>query len=310
MDKAEQKISIVVPIFNVEKYLKRCVDSLMTQTYENIEIILVDDGSKDSSGKIADDLSKEDDRITVFHKENGGLSDARNYGLMVSTGEYILYVDSDDYIERDSCEKLVAKMQPDVDFVAGCYKEIKGNKIEEKRHSNIVEGIKYTAKDFTVLSIENNEWYAPAWLNLYRKDFLINNQLFYKKGRLFEDHQMLPRLFLAANTIVYVDYPFYDYIIRENSIMTSKDTERKTKMSFLNYNEWMELFESVEDEQYQRKLYGIAVRYYLTSCRSLQVTGWHLKKMNFRFALKYALDVKEKIKVLIFNFFPRLFLQM
>lgn len=310
MDKVEGKISIIVPIFNVEKYLKRCVESLMAQTYKNIEIVLVDDGSKDSSGKIADEFSKVDERIMSFHKENGGLSDARNYGLTVSTGEYILYVDSDDYIEKDSCEKLVAKMQADVDFVVGGYKEIKGGKITEKRHSNIIEGIKYKARDFTLLSIKNNEWYAPAWLNLYRRNFLINNQLFYKKGRLFEDHQMLPRLFLAANTIVYVDYPFYDYVIRENSIMTSGDREKKIKMSFLNYNEWMDLFESVEDEQYRRNLYGIAVRFYLTSCRSLQVTGWNLKKMNFRFALKYALDGREKIKVLIFNFFPSFFLQM
>ena len=310
MENVEGKISIIVPIYNVEKYLKRCVKSLILQTYKNIEILLVDDGSKDSSGSMADEFSKMDKRIRTLHKENGGLSDARNYGLIASTGEYILYVDSDDYIEKDACEKLIAKMHSDVDFVAGGYKEIKGEIITEKRHSNIVEGKRYTAKDFTILAIDKNEWYAPAWLNLYRKDFLLKNDLFYKEGRLFEDHQMLPRLFLAAKSIIYVDYPFYNYIIRDNSIMTSGNIMKKMEMSFLNYNEWMKLFELVIDKQYQRKLYGIAVRYYLTSCRSLQVTGWNIQKMDFKFALKYALNSKERIKVLIFNYFPRIFLQM
>ncbi len=310
MEKFEEKISIIVPIYNVEKYLKRCVESLILQTYKNIEILLVDDGSKDSSGSIADDFSKMDKRVITLHKENGGLSDARNYGLNASTGEYILYVDSDDYIEKDSCEKLMAKMQPDVDFVAGGYKEIQDKIVTEKRHSNIVEGNKYTSREFTILSIKKNEWFAPAWLNLYRKDFLLKNALFFKKGRLFEDHQMLPRLFLAANTIVYVDYPFYNYIIRENSIMTSQNKREKAEMSLSNYKEWIELFEHVNDKQYQKMLYGIAIRYYLTSCRSLQVTGWNIQNMDFKFALRYALDIKERVKILVFNFFPRLFFRI
>ena len=94
-----EKISIIVPIYNVEKYLERCVDSLVNQTYENIEIILVDDGSPDYCPQLCDEYAKKDSRIVVIHKKNGGLSDARNYGLCKASGEYILYVDSDDYIE-------------------------------------------------------------------------------------------------------------------------------------------------------------------------------------------------------------------
>lgn len=303
------KISIIVPIYNVEQYLSRCVESLTAQTYKNVEIVLVDDGSTDSSGDIANELSKKDNRIVVYHKENGGLSDARNYGLKAATGEYILYVDSDDYIEVDACQKLVEKAQPGIDFVIGAYKEIGRDGIIERRHSDIVAGKKYEAKEFVILSIKQNEWYAPAWLNLYRRDFLLKNNLFFKKGRLFEDHQMLPRLFLAADAVIYVDYPFYNYVIRNNSIMTSGNRKKKMEMSFSNYNEWMDLFEKVQDKKYQRYLYGVLVKYYLASCRSLQISGWNVKDMHFKFALKYAIGAKDKLKVIFFALFPQLYIR-
>ena len=141
-----EKISIIVPIYNVEKYLERCVDSLVNQTYENIEIILVDDGSPDYCPQLCDEYAKKDSRIVVIHKKNGGLSDARNYGLCKASGEYILYVDSDDYIELDSCEKLVNGMANNVDMVVGAYKELRNNKVIEKRHSNLLQETKATRK--------------------------------------------------------------------------------------------------------------------------------------------------------------------
>ncbi|MBQ5852329.1 MAG: glycosyltransferase family 2 protein, partial [Lachnospiraceae bacterium] len=100
-------ISIVVPVYNVEKYLERCVDSLINQTYENIEILLIDDGSKDNSGQMCDEYANKDSRITVYHKENGGLSDARNYGMDRAKGEYIIFIDSDDYVEPNMMEFLI-----------------------------------------------------------------------------------------------------------------------------------------------------------------------------------------------------------
>lgn len=304
------KISIIVPVYNVEQYLARCVESLIAQTYKNVEIVLVDDGSTDSSGDIANELSKKDNRIIVYHKENGGLSDARNYGLKVATGEYILYVDSDDYIETDACQKLEEKMRSDVDFVIGAYREISHDGIIEKRHSNIVAGEKYEAREFVILSIKQNEWYAPAWLNLYKRDFLLKNNLFFKKGRLFEDHQMLPKLFLAADAVIYVDHPFYNYIIRNNSIMTSGNRKEKIEMSFSNYNEWMDLFQKVQDKKYQRYLYGVLVKYYLASCRTLHISGWNVKDMHFKFALKYAIGMKDKLKVIFFAIFPQLYIRI
>ena len=103
----EQKVSVIVPIYKVEPYLRRAVDSILHQTYHNLEIILVDDGSPDQCGKICDDYAKEDNRISVIHKENGGLSDARNAGLDAAGGEYIVFVDSDDFIAEDYIETLM-----------------------------------------------------------------------------------------------------------------------------------------------------------------------------------------------------------
>ena len=306
-DMKNSLISIIVPVYKVEPYLKRCIDSLIAQTYQYIEIILVDDGSPDQCPLMCDEYAKCDTRIKVIHKKNGGLSDARNAGLKMAIGEYVLYVDSDDYIERDSCERLLDGMQSDVDFVVGAIREIRGDKIYYQRHTNIIEGRKYAAKDFIIESIKKNQGYAPAVLNLYRRSFLIENGLFYKVGFCYEDTEMLPRLFLAAKKIVYIDYAFYNYLIREDSIMTSEYTSEKKRMALDNYNRWIELFNSVGDTTLQRFLYGVLIRYYVTTARKMKIIGWRIEGMDFLFSWKYALNKKEKLKVLLFNFFPQLY---
>ena len=308
MDKG--KISIVVPIYNVERYLKRCVESLRDQTYKNLEIILVDDGSPDNCPTICDTFAELDDRIRVLHKKNGGLSEARNFGLKKATGDYILYVDSDDYIEKDSCEKLINSMDSNVDVVVGSYREVRENKIIIKRHSNLSEKLQYSAKEYVIKSIKNDEWYAPAWLNLYRKSFLISNKLYYKVGYYFEDIEMLPRLFLANPRVKYVDYAFYNYIIRKNSIMTSKMTAEKIQMSIDIYNNWMRLISGVNDKQYQSYLYGILIKYYIATARQSEFSGWKVEKLNFSFAWKYSLNNKEKIKIVLFNCFPKQYIKL
>ena len=151
----EEKVSIVVPVYNVEKYLKRCVESLLNQTYSNIEIILVDDGSSDHCPVLCDNYAKKDDRVIVIHKKNGGLSDARNCGLLKASGEYILYVDSDDYIERDSCEKLIVGMIENVDVVVGAYNELRSNKIIEKRHSRRLRQPRVAPRQCFALSVSH-----------------------------------------------------------------------------------------------------------------------------------------------------------
>ena len=299
-------ISIIVPIYKVEDTLDKCVKSLMQQTYKDIEIILVDDGSPDRCPEICDKYAKLDNRIKVIHKENGGLSDARNTGLKAASGYYIMYVDSDDYLETDACKRLLDNMQPDVDFVVGAIRQVRGQKIIYQRHTNLISEKKYSSKFFVIKSIQKNEWFAPAVLNLYKRNFLLSNQLFFKIGYYYEDMEILLRLYLSAKNIVYVDYPFYNYIIRENSIMTSNITEKKRKMAIAIYSEWMRIILDIQDEEYQKYLFGILSKYYITSARHLVILGWKVDKLDFNFAWKYALGWRERLNILLFNFFPKI----
>ena len=310
MNAKKPKISIIIPIYKVEKELDRCVKSVKNQTFHNLEIILVDDGSPDGCPQMCDKYAKEDCRVIVIHKENGGLSDARNAGLKVATGDYILYVDSDDYLELDACQRFLQYLDSTTDIVIGACREVKGEQITYQKHTNLIEGKIYTAEEYVISSIKNNEWYAPAWLNLYKREFLLKHNLFYEKGIYFEDIEMLPRLFLSNPKVIYMDYVFYNYIIRENSIMTSKVTDEKIEMLLRIYKEWIKYISHVDDLKYQKYLYGVLVKYYITSAKQQGFYGWKIKKLNFYFAWKYALNIKERIKILIFNFFPKQYVKL
>lgn len=304
------KISIIVPVYKVEQYLERCVNSLINQTYKNIEIILVDDGSPDQCPKMCDDYASEDSRIKVIHKKNGGLSDARNAGLRIATGEYVMYVDSDDYVEKNSCEKLIENAIGNIDVIVGACREISPTGITFQQHTNLEENRTYTAKEYVLLSIKKNEWYAPACLNLYRRAFLIDNNLYYKVGYYFEDIEMLPRLFLANPTVRYVNCPFYNYVIREDSIMTSPVTQEKINMTIDIYSEWLQLISSVSDVEYRNKLYGVLAKYYVANARKRNIHGWKIEGLNFAFAWKYALNWKEKLKICVFNYLPSIYTRL
>ena len=192
-----------------------------------------------------------------------------------------------------------------MDFVVGVIKECKDDNIYYQRRTRIQSGVEYPSKQFIIESIKANEWYAPAVLNLIRTKFLTDNNLTFKTGYLFEDHEFLPRLYLAANKIVYVDFPFYNYIIRENSIMTSNErTRKKQSMSIEIYRNWFELFKDIEDLELKHYLNGVLVKYYLRNARIRDIRGWKIDGMDFNFAMQNSLNLMDRIKTLLFNFFP------
>lgn len=308
---ATKKISIIVPVYKVEQYLDRCINSIIHQTYENLEIILVDDGSPDKCPEMCDCWSKKDTRIKVIHKENGGLSDARNAGLKQATGEYVLYVDSDDYIDLDSCERFIkATLGQKVDIVVGnaIMEKVDGN--EMMIHSATPSGIVYKANEFVKKSIIAYQWYAPAWLNMYRREYLLANNLLFKKNVYFEDVQMLPRVFLPASKITCMDGVFYHYVIRENSIMTSVKDIKKKNDAMQNLREWKLNFDKLHDLELQKYLYGMLVKMYLYQCRVFNITDWEIEGVNFKFSLKYSLNAKERAKVLFFKLLPKKYIKI
>ena len=162
-------ISVIVPIYNVEKYLDRCVDSIINQTYKNLEIILVDDGSPDNCPQMCDDYAKKDSRIKVVHKENGGLSDARNVGMEVATGEYVSFIDSDDYISLDFYETLLETIvDNDSDIVeCGVVKFYEDNSFD--KYSDDLKVTNYDTVDGLEGLINENPFKQHVWNKLYNQ---------------------------------------------------------------------------------------------------------------------------------------------
>lgn len=304
------KISIIVPVYNVEHELSRCVDSILNQSYTNIEVILVDDGSTDRCPSICDAFVMKDRRVRVIHKPNGGLSSARNAGLREASGEWILYVDSDDYILNDSCERLIAVgAKYDCDIVsADAIREFNGGR-EYMVHGSLADGKCYPSRDFIIKTVKPCEWYAPAWLNLYKRSFLIENNLFFVEGLLHEDMEMQPRVFLAAKTVAYCAYPFYRYVDRASSIMNaSKVDERVTAMEWI-YSNWKSKFEAIDDGELARALNGHLAKCYLHSCcefgHVLTVAG-----ITNVYLLNSSLNAKEFIKAIFFAIVPSIYIKV
>lgn len=218
-------ISVIVPIYKVEAYLSRCIDSILRQTYQQLDIILVDDGSPDNCGAMCDAYADKDSRIQVIHKTNGGLSDARNAGLDIALGEYIYFVDSDDWIADDTIATLLANMDKDTDIVMGCSVDV------QEAESGIVE----TAWSIPLGSHkELNQIEAmrdnllggwAAWNKLYRRELF--RTIRFPVGRINEDEAILLHVLALCNRVVQVGCPTYYYFLRQNSITTSSFSEKK-----------------------------------------------------------------------------------
>ena len=213
------KISVIVPVYNVENELERCVHSVCKQTYKNLEIILVDDGSNDNSGNLCDKLAETDRRIKVIHQKNAGLAGARKTGFQMSNGEVITFVDSDDYIEFDMYEVMLKKMkETNADIVFCDYNSLKKEK-SEKRY--FLKEDKILTKFEALKYLANDEIKSFMWNKLYKREVLNVNDFYV--GKLMEDYLCMPDIFNRCNTVLYVRGAFYNYVRRDNSIMGNKN---------------------------------------------------------------------------------------
>lgn len=216
----EPLVSIIVPIYKVEKYIRRCVESILNQSYKNIEIILVDDGSPDNCGRIID--TYEDSRIIILHKENGGLSDARNYGMKYITGEYIFFLDSDDWIDVDAIKSLVniiKRYKADV-VQCGFYYVYDEYLLYDNRHYNEEDNLVLLDNESLMRELIINEKVKNfAWGKLYKAD-LVKDQ-FFRKGVIFED--IFWTHLIMSNVSKYVIYhkALYYYVQRDDSIVST-----------------------------------------------------------------------------------------
>lgn len=221
------KISIVLPVYNVKEYLNRCLDSVCNQTYKNLEIILVDDGSTDGSGVLCDELAKTDSRILVIHKENGGLSDARNAGTLQASGEYISYIDSDDYVKETYVEYLYGLIEKYHCRMSLCTHIVSHeNGTDEKIGDGTDEML--AAEDCMRRMLYHDVIDTSAWAKLYHID--MAKKFLYPKGKLFEDVGNTYRFFIESGQIACGYDPQYYYVIRSNSIVTGSFNMKKLDM--------------------------------------------------------------------------------
>lgn len=211
------EISVIVPVYKVEAYLPRCVESLMSQTYKDFEIILVDDGSPDTCPVMCDAYAKKYSNIHALHKENGGLSDARNAGMTIAKGEYVTFVDSDDYVHPAYLEMLMQGIRQDADFsVCGFTEVYDGNGIEDLNTSRISAAC-VNAKEGLVEILYQGFHDVSAWGILLPAS--LARKYPFPKGKLFEDLYTTYKFYLAAETVAFIRVPLYYYYQRKGGIM-------------------------------------------------------------------------------------------
>lgn len=204
------KISLIVPVYNVSNYLRKCLESIINQTYKNIEIIIINDGSIDNSYDICLEYKEKDKRIKLINQENMGLSEARNTGLKYATGDYIWFIDSDDYIELNSIELLITYLKK-YDIVVFNYSNVKDNSITKIK----------SFYDYNQIEVKYLLSHCNAWNKIFKKD-ILENELF-PKGHIYEDLYLIPTLILKTKKIKFLDEYLYNYVYRNNSIKNTKN---------------------------------------------------------------------------------------
>lgn len=287
-------ISVIVPVYKVEQYLDGCIDSLVKQSYANLEIILVDDGSPDNCPKKCDEWAQKDSRIKVIHKKNGGLSSARNAGLDIANGNYYAFVDSDDWVEPTMYADMIKIIKSyKVDFVAGkinCYIEDKDKFIPfmEKSDRYIIKTNKLFTKDEYRKLIISNNIESAVWNKLYKKEYIAN--LRFKEGRLFEDYLFSYFATKKMEAMYYLATPYYNYRIRKNSICTSKINRKDME---LNIEEIENDIVCSNDYKMLDELNIYKLRYYFSI-----LTNKDCKKEDKKLCIKKIMKNKLSLKKL------------
>lgn len=212
------KISIIIPIFNVENYLSQCLESVISQTYKNLEIILINDGSTDSSGEICDSYALKDNRIKVIHQKNGGLSDARNSGLRNFTGDLVSFVDSDDFIAPNFCELMLENLTKLNAEIVECYFAKFENEVELKNLNLKIENKVEIFETEPALELLMKEYFKQiVWNKIYKKEVI--KDLYFPVGKINEDEYYTYKAFGNANKIIKINDISYFYRQQEHSIM-------------------------------------------------------------------------------------------
>jgi len=308
------KISVIVPVYNVEKFIKRCLDSIINQTMRDLEIILVNDGSTDNSGKICDEYAQLDNRITVIHKENGGLSSARNTGLDVATGEWISFVDSDDYIEKNMYEVLYkTAIEEDVDICICFFKylTVDNKMLFNPTQEQLYINGRYNTKEFLNLIYKDeylNGICVSAVNKIYKKNIFDNIRF---NTKIYEDDELLNHVYMKDMNIFILNNGFYIYAQNLSSLSNAKFSEKNLVFIDILYNR-LNLFKNKKMyklyEDTVRLFCNITIEYYF---KYNNKNKWKYKNV-YKNVLKQVMKLdniyfKDKIRFSMFYISPQLY---
>lgn len=305
------KFSIVIPVYNVEGYIEKCLNSIKIQTYSNFEVIIVNDGSPDNSEKKIKTFLK-DKRFKYYKKENGGLSDARNYGIKYTTGDYLLFVDSDDYIDKKMLEELNKAIKlSDAEMI-------------KLNFTDVIDGLEYkhferisTSKVTNIQELLSFDYFEPACGYCYNLEFYKKNNFQFAVGRYHEDYGLIPLILCKAKSIYYLNYFGYYYIKREGSIVNdSTKAEKRANdalfFSIKNIEIIKNLDVDLKTKSYLLSFYANGSINKLKLLNSLQKKKY-VKKLKENEMYQYLLSInyKQKIKKLMckisYNLYIKLF---
>ena len=258
------KFSIILPVYKVENYLCPCVDSILNQTYKDFEVILVDDGSPDRSPEICDDYARKDSRVKVIHKQNGGQADARNVGLEAAQGDYVCYIDSDDFLANEGVLQLLAdKTASNPDIVHYKFMEWfeSDGHIADCRFDYKVSTVGRTVAEIYCDLVDKDAYYNSAWSKIIRRSLLMDNNIRFEKGIVGEDNEWYYHVVMVAESLILIDEPLYVYRRRQGSTTTSATRKNLIDQLYV-LNKWENLLkERKEDARAQVVKCSLAKQY-------------------------------------------------
>ena len=296
-------VSVIVPVYNVEDYLEECLDSLVNQTMQDYEIILINDGSTDGSGEICEAYSKKYNQIVYLTQQNRGLSAVRNRGVSCARGEYVLFVDSDDYIVPQTCETMYqAACNTGADIVAG---DLLGEKQQVEQDPSFrylpCENKKTPMLEFMQQSFQYRVYDAVTWLRMIRRSFLLNHGISFQEGCMYEDMEHTMQMLTCSDaTIVKIRFPFYYYRTERRGSITSTDTVKKGRHYLRSVQKMLQNLETVPEEfrPIGAKIIGLAYYNFPICWVNMEKEGkWELYRdfCDLTTASRYHSDIMENM---------------
>ena len=298
------KISVIIPVYNSEKYLSQCIESILNQEFQDYEVILVDDEAKDSSPLICDEYAKKDKRVQVIHKKNGGTADSRNVGLTVATGDYVTFMDNDDYWNSKTALKEIAQQleQSKADVLMYDtmeYWENTGKYVQSKRECKRAGIIGKSREKALETLIKKGVLYRAVWAKVIKKKLIDDNQLFFEKGIRNEDTEWTAKMLLCAKTYDWYENVFYVYRKGTGNAQTDKKVKYKEVNDLANICEkYISISEQIKDENFKN-----VFKSYLAYPYAVLVGQVQLLNKEDRKRIQWK-KIKENVSILTYDLDP------